>query len=114
MRHTTPRRVSGFTLVELMVTILVGSIVIAGVYSIYTESMRGYRVQNHALEGLGQLRMAVRQLRADLRSAGFNSPAQSNQENWVDTPVGVVLSAVVHDLASISARLALFSARRSP
>ncbi|MBD88817.1 MAG: hypothetical protein CL940_00575 [Deltaproteobacteria bacterium] len=98
MRATITRRVRGFTLVELMVTILVGSIVIAGVYSIYTESMRGYRVQNHALEGLGQLRMAIRQLRADLRSAGFNSPAQSNQENWVDTPVGVVLSAVAIDV----------------
>lgn len=97
MKLTAPTRPRGFTLVELMVTILVGSIVIAGVYSIYTESMRGYRVQNHALEGLGQLRMAVRQLRADLRSAGFNSPAQSNQESWVDTPVGVVLSAVAID-----------------
>jgi prepilin-type N-terminal cleavage/methylation domain-containing protein len=98
MRTSITRRVRGFTLIELMVTVLVGSIVIAGVYSIYTESVRGYRVQNHALEGLGQLRMAVRQVRADLRSAGFNAPAQSNQENWVDVPVGLVLSAVAVDV----------------
>lgn len=88
----------GFTLVELMVTVLVGSIVIAGVYSIYTASVRGYRVQNQALEGFASLRMATRQIKADLRSAGFNAPGQSNEETWVTTAPGLVLSAVAVDV----------------
>ncbi len=88
----------GFTLIELMVTVLVGSIVIAGVYMMYTTSARGYRAQNHALDAIGQIRMGLKQIKADLRSAGFNAPAQSLQEAWVSVPSGDVLSAIAIDV----------------
>jgi prepilin-type N-terminal cleavage/methylation domain-containing protein len=85
----------GFTLLELMIAVLVGTIVSAGIYLMYSQSTRGYRVQNQTLDALGQLRTAARQVRADLRSAGFNAPVQSAVESWVVPPVGETLTAVV-------------------
>lgn len=84
----------GFNLVELMVAVVIASVVMLGVYSMYTSSVRGYRVQGQQLDALGQLRMAMRQVRADLRSAGYNAPGQSNAETWVETPPGLVVSAI--------------------
>lgn len=84
----------GFNLVELMVAVVIAAVVMLGVYSMYTSSVRGYRVQGQQLDSLGQLRMATRQIRADLRSAGYNAPGQSNAEPWVETPAGLVVSAV--------------------
>ena len=92
MMNQRPR--SGFTMVELMVAAVLAGVIMLGVYSMYNSSVRGYRVQTQQLDALGQLRMGVRQIRADLRSAGFNAPAQSSVETWVETPVGLVVSAV--------------------
>lgn len=78
---------------ELMVAILVSAIVLAGVYSLYTTSARGYRLQNQTIGALGQLRMGLRQVRADVRSAAYHAPAQSNEEPWVDASVPGVLTA---------------------
>ncbi len=97
--HSNRRRraggVGGFTLLELMIAVLVGTIVSAGIYLMYSQSVRGYRIQNQTLDALGQLRTAARQVRADLRSAGFNSPVQSAVEAWVVPPTGQTLTAVM-------------------
>lgn len=89
--RTTAQR--GFTLLELMIAVLVGSIVIMGVYTLYSVSVTGYRIQDQTLQALGQLRSASNQLKADLRSAAFNAPAQSNVESWVETRGTTVLTA---------------------
>ncbi len=99
-RHTfvtTRRDQRGFTLLELMITALVGAIVIAGVYSMYTISTKTYRIQNESLDALGQLRSAHKQLRADLRSAGYNSPGHTGVEGWVTTAGGAVYTALAVD-----------------
>ncbi|MGM0577015.1 MAG: PilW family protein [Myxococcota bacterium] len=92
MTHT---RHSGFTLIELMVAVLVGVIVVAGIYTMYTSSTRGYRIQNQSLHAMGQLRLASQHIRADLRRAAYNAPAQSSVESWVVPPTGQNLAAVV-------------------
>ncbi|MCB9729337.1 MAG: prepilin-type N-terminal cleavage/methylation domain-containing protein [Deltaproteobacteria bacterium] len=92
---TPRRRAGGFTLIELMVAVLVGTIVAAGIYLMYAQSAKGYRIQNQTLDALGELRTAARQVRADLRSAGYNAPVQSVVETWVIPPTGVTLTAVV-------------------
>jgi prepilin-type N-terminal cleavage/methylation domain-containing protein len=84
----------GFTLIELMVAALVGSIVIAGIYLLYDQSVKAYRIQDQSLDALGQLRAGMHQLKTDLRSAGYNAPSQTDVETWVTTPPGMVLSAV--------------------
>lgn len=92
----------GFTLLELMIAVLVGSIVIMGVYTLYSVSINGYRIQDQTLQALGQLRSASNQLKADLRSAAFNAPAQSNAEAWVETRGTTVLTAVaIQDDSSV-------------
>lgn len=88
-----PRR-AGFTLIELMITVLVGSIVLVGIFTIFNASSRGYRVQDQTLQAMGQLRSATVQVRSDLRNAGFNAPAHSAQEPWVTVPPPEVLTAV--------------------
>lgn len=94
-RHSlSHRRQRGFTLLELMITALVGAIVIAAVYSMYTISTKAYRIQNQSLDALGQLRSAHKQIRADLRSAGYNSPGHTGVETWVVTPAGEVYTAL--------------------
>ena len=84
----------GFTLIELMVAALVGTIVVAGIYLLYNQSVKSYRIQDQSLAALGQLRSGMHQLRTDLRSAGYNAPCQTDMESWVTTPPGMVLSAV--------------------
>jgi prepilin-type N-terminal cleavage/methylation domain-containing protein len=84
----------GFTLVELMVAALVGTIVVAGIYLLYDQSVKAYRVQDQSLDALGQLRAGMHQFKTDIRSAGYNAPSQSDVETWVTTPPGMVLSAV--------------------
>jgi prepilin-type N-terminal cleavage/methylation domain-containing protein len=84
----------GFTLIELMIAVLVGTIVVAGIYLLYSQSVKAYRVQNQSLDAIGQLRAAMHQMRTDLRSAGYNAPCQTDMEPWVTTPPGMVLSAV--------------------
>lgn len=84
----------GFTLIELMVAVLVGSIVVAGIYLLYNQSVKAYRIQDQSLDALGQLRAGMHQFKTDLRSAGYNAPCQTDMETWVTTPPGMVLSAV--------------------
>ena len=99
---TTRRQIgsgnAGFTLLELMVSVLVSSIVLFGVFTIYNATITGYRVQDQSLQALGQLRVATQQLRADLRSAGFNAPSQSIEEDWVITRDTTTLSALAIDI----------------
>lgn len=87
-RQHRPSERRGFTLLELMIAVLIGSIVIMGVYTVYSVSVRGYRMQDQTLEALGNLRLGVQQLKSDLRSAAYNAPAQSDEEPWV-TAVGM-------------------------
>ncbi len=94
LTHAQATSARGFTLLELMIAILVGSIVIMGVYTLYSVSVTGYRIQDQTLQAMGQLRSASSQLEADLRSAAFNAPAQSNAESWVETRSTTVLTAV--------------------
>ena len=95
----------GFTLIELMVAALVGTIVVAGIYLLYNQSVKSYRIQDQSLDALGQLRTGIHQLKTDLRSAGYNAPCQSDVETWVTTPPGLTLSAIaveVDDVAPVA------------
>ena len=43
--HHTPRMPKGITLVELMVALVVSSIVLLGVATVYSSSKRSYKLQ---------------------------------------------------------------------
>ena len=98
VKYRRKPRSGGFTLIELMIAVLVGAFVIMALYAMYSISVRTYRVQDQALEAMSQLRAGTAQLRADLRSAAFNAPGQSEKEPWAFVLGGVPLYAVVVDV----------------
>jgi type IV pilus assembly protein PilW len=62
----------GFTLIESMVALLVGSIVIGSIYTIYTAVQREYRSQQVRLSLNQNLRCALAVLEQQIRMAGFD------------------------------------------
>ena len=71
----TPR---GFTLVELMVSIVLFSIAIAGVLSVATSIAQGFREQRAAIATEGQVRMPMDFLTDAIRQAGPAVPTATN------------------------------------
>jgi type IV pilus assembly protein PilW len=63
---------SGMTLVELLVTLAVGSIIIAAIYSIYISQVQGQATQRAALEMQQGLRAAMTIMDREIRTAGVD------------------------------------------
>ncbi len=68
---------SGVTLVELMVSLVISSFVIAGVYGVYTIQKKSYTVQEQVVEMQQRLRSAMDFLVRDIRMAGSNPDSES-------------------------------------
>lgn len=66
------RRDAGFTLIELMVAMLLGLIVIAGVTSIFLANQRVYRTNNALGDVQDSSRIAFEMMARDIRDAGLN------------------------------------------
>lgn len=65
-------QVNGFTLVELMIALLIGSIVIASVYTVFISQHRSYNAQENVVEMQQNLRVSMDMLVYDIRSAGYD------------------------------------------
>lgn|SRR3990167_3828880 len=63
-------REMGFTLAELLVAMLFGIIVLAGVYSYYVTSGRAYSIEDQLLETQGNVRAGLELLVEDIQKAG--------------------------------------------
>ncbi|WP_417916050.1 prepilin-type N-terminal cleavage/methylation domain-containing protein [Candidatus Electronema sp. JC] len=61
----------GFTLIEIMVSMVISSLVIAGVYGVYTIQQRSYTTQEQVTEMQQRLRSAVDFMSRDIRMAGY-------------------------------------------
>jgi type IV pilus assembly protein PilW len=62
----------GFTLIELMVAIAIGSIVMLAVYSVYTGLMRSYTTQNVAADVQQNVRAGIDYMTEDIMMAGLD------------------------------------------
>lgn len=69
------KKKNGFTLIEIMVSIAISSLVIAGVYGVYTIQQRSYTVQEQVSEMQQRIRAAVDFMSREMRMAGYNPPA---------------------------------------
>lgn len=69
-RGSTPG--AGFTLVELMVALAVGSIVMAGVMTAFQAQHNTYLAQGQVVEMQQNARVALDMLELDIRSAGYD------------------------------------------
>lgn len=65
-------QVNGFTLLELMLALAIGSIVMASVYTAFLSQHRSYNAQENVVEMQQNLRVAMDLLVYDIRSAGYD------------------------------------------
>lgn len=61
----------GFTLIEIMVSMVISSLVVAGIYGVYTIQQRSYTTQEKVTEIQQRLRSAVDFMSRDIRMAGY-------------------------------------------
>jgi len=64
-----PRRQAGVTLIEVLVTMLLGLILLGGVVSLFVSSNRGYQLQGGMLALTDTARFALGEIERDLRQA---------------------------------------------
>jgi prepilin-type N-terminal cleavage/methylation domain-containing protein len=63
---------AGLTLIEIMVSMVISSLVISGIYGVYTIQQRSYTVQEQVAELQQRLRSAMSLLAGDIRMVGSN------------------------------------------
>ena len=66
------KRQKGLTLVELLVSLLIASIIIAGVYRVFIHQAKVYVIQESAAEAQNSARAGMEIMVADLRMAGYD------------------------------------------
>lgn len=67
----TARAQNGFSLIELMVSMLLGSLLIAGLVGVFLASSKNYRTSNALSEVQDKGRYALKVIRRDVNEAGF-------------------------------------------
>ena len=71
-RRPSPAAVRGFTLIELMVAMLLGLVVIAGVSSVFLANQRAHRTNQALGDVQDNTRTAFEMMARDIRSAGLS------------------------------------------
>jgi prepilin-type N-terminal cleavage/methylation domain-containing protein len=66
---------NGFTMVELMVTMAIASIVLAGIYAAYSAQVRSHATQQAVLDIQQNLRSAIYYVQRSVRMAGYGANA---------------------------------------
>jgi prepilin-type N-terminal cleavage/methylation domain-containing protein len=93
---------SGFTLVELMVSLTVGAIVIMTVYTIGGASARNFQEQQRISQLQLSTRIALDRVRRDVERAGLHGTPNSTLERLCTTPTRVIRAVTLDDNASSS------------
>ncbi len=73
-----PRRASGFTLLELMVALAVGTIAVTTAYALGAASTEQFRSQQRVSNVQTALRNAMNQIKRDVERAGYHSTPNSS------------------------------------
>ena len=69
---------AGFTLIELMIAIAIGSVVMMAIYSVYTGLMRSYTTQNVAADVQQNVRAGIDYMAEDILMAGLDPNNTAN------------------------------------
>lgn len=73
------KRENGITIIELLVTLVIFSIVIAGTYRLFISQSRAYTVQDQVVETQQSIRSAMEILLRDLRMTGFDNDSLNSK-----------------------------------
>lgn len=76
---------TGISLIELMITMLIGLILLAGVTGIFLSSQQAYRMQEASSRVQESGRFALDVIAYDARMAGYNGCGSGNVNNILDT-----------------------------
>ena len=71
----------GFSLIEFLVTILLSSIVMGAIYSVYRVQTRSMKVQENRMEAQQYARSVLDLMVREIRNAGFNPLSVTNGNN---------------------------------
>ena len=63
----------GITLIELLVVLVIGALLVGGIYRLFVAQTRAYTVQDQVVEVQQSIRGAMEIMLRDLRMAGFDS-----------------------------------------
>lgn len=80
-------RAAGLSLVELLVALVLGTLVLAGVAKVFINSKQGYRVQESASRMQENIRIAVDYFGRNLRLADLWGGVEPAQVSLIGTPV---------------------------
>ena len=106
--YSNPGRAAGFSLIELMLAMLIGLIIMAGVMQIFVSTSDTQRSSQDQLALLGDARFAVETIAYDLRHAGlwgrnnsYQSIACQNSAttNTTPCPAGFAMPSATADCA---------------
>lgn len=78
MQGCRPTRASGFTLIELMIAMLLGLVVIAGVTSVFLAGQQSFRTNDSLAEVQDSSRVAFELMARDIREAGLTGCNSAN------------------------------------
>lgn len=96
MRETSPRGCqSGFSLIELMVALVLGALIVAGMISLFLSSKQSFQVQSGDSYLQQNMRFATDRLGWALRMADFWGGDSTNADNLtVDSSAPAVVTAI--------------------
>jgi prepilin-type N-terminal cleavage/methylation domain-containing protein len=80
----------GLTLIELLIVLLVGGIIVAGIYRVFVAQSKAYIVQDQVVEVQQNIRVATEVLMKDLRMAGYDN-------NSVNSLIKIAVPVVAGD-----------------
>lgn len=83
-RENKSNRTAGFTLVELLITMVVSGVIMTGVYSAYVAQQRTATAQDQVTEMQQNIRAAMTILSSDLRMAGYD-PTKDADAGFAET-----------------------------
>ncbi len=94
---------AGFTLIELMISLLIASIVLAAVYGVYATQTRSYTTQNVSAEVQQAIRAAMEYMAEDImmagldpekKGAGFSQATDKRVDFTMDTDMDGILENI--------------------
>ncbi len=78
------KKEKGFTLIELMVSIVISSIIMLGVVSLYSTSRKGQKINESVARIQENLRFAADMITRDIRMAGYSGCKSSSVSNVLE------------------------------
>lgn len=83
------RRRRGFTIVELMVSLVVAAVALVGIYYYYATTQQAMREQGRISQAQLEARLGIEMVSADLQRAGYLATPNSDRDPLVCRPEGM-------------------------